>query len=208
MSEIILVLLAYLIGSVPTTWLIYYVRTGRDLRTVGDGNVGSANAIREGGGWWSGHIALLLDVGKGLLAVSIARWLELPIGWWLAAGYIVMAGHMFPVWLRFHGGRSAATAMGAIGAFLPWQFGITFAAGTATFLVLGVAELGIFVAVGPLPFLAVALEESTPVIVFAISAPIIAALKAALDRWLRTRETAPTDTDPPFPPSGAFRSGA
>ncbi len=46
MAEITTVLLAYLIGSIPTTWLIYYARTGRDLRTVGDGNVGCANSIR------------------------------------------------------------------------------------------------------------------------------------------------------------------
>ena len=208
MAELITVLLAYLIGSVPTTWLIYYVRTGRDLRAVGDGNVGSANAIREGGGWWSGHIALLLDVGKGLLAVSIARWLDLPTGWWLVAGYTVMAGHMFPIWLRFHGGRSAATAMGAIGAMLPWQFGITFAAGTVTFLIVGIAELGILIAVGPLPFLAVALEEPTAVIVFAISAPIIAAMKAAFDRWRRMRRAATTGADSRPPPSGVYRRGA
>ena len=127
---------------------------------------------------------------------------------WLVAGYAVMAGHMFPVWLRFNGGRSAATAMGAIGAMLPWQFGITFAAGTITFLIVGIAELGIFVAVGPLPFLAVALEEPTAVIVFAISAPIIAAMKAAFDRWLRTRQATTIGTDSPPPPSDAFRSDA
>ena len=156
---VLTIALAYGIGSIPATWAIFYARTGRDLRTEGDGNVGSANAIREGAGWLWGHIALLADVGKGLLAVSIARWLDLPLGWWLGVGYVVMLGHMFPVWLRFHGGRAAATSLGAMGGFLPWQFGLTFAAGTVAFVVLRVAEIGIMLVAVPLPFLAIAFDE-------------------------------------------------
>ncbi len=187
MEEALALILAYLIGSIPMTWLIFYWRTGKDLRTVGDGNVGSANAIREGAGWWSGRLALLLDVGKGLLAVSIARWLDLDHGWWMGAGYLVMVGHMFPLWLRFKGGRAAATAMGAAGAFLPWQFGITMASGTAAYLVLRIAELGILLVAAPLPFIALGFESSTETIVFCFTAPILAGGKAGFDRWLRTR---------------------
>ena len=123
MTEAVAIILAYAIGSVPATWLIHNWRTGDDLRRMGDGNVGSANAIREGSGWFWGHLALLADTGKGLLAISVARWLNLPPVWWMAAGYVVMLGHMYPVWLGFRGGRAAATAMGAAGGFLPWQFG-------------------------------------------------------------------------------------
>ena len=188
MPEAITLILAYLIGSVPMSWLIYYWRSGgKDLRTVGDGNVGSANAIREGAGWFWGHLALVLDVGKGLLAVSIARWWDLDAGWWMVAGYLVMAGHMFPVFLRFQGGRAAATAMGAAGAFLPWQFGLTFAAGTAAFLILRIAELGILLVAAPLPFLAIAFDAPDEAIAFCFSAPIVAGGKAGLDRWRRSR---------------------
>jgi glycerol-3-phosphate acyltransferase PlsY len=190
MQEALALVLAYLIGSVPVTWLIFYWRTGTDLRTVGDGNVGSANAIREGVGWVTGRAALLLDVGKGLLAVSIARWLELDHVWWMLVGYLVMVGHMFPLWLRFRGGRAAATAMGAAGAFLPWQFGITMAAGTVAFLVLRIAELGILFVAAPLPFLAVAFEASDEAIAFCFSAPILAGLKSGFDRWRRGRAAA------------------
>lgn len=196
MEEALVCLLGYLVGSIPITWLIYYWRTGKDLREVGDRNVGSANAIREGVGWFSGHIALVLDVGKGLLAVSIARWLEVDHGWWMAAGYLAMTGHMFPVWLRFKGGRAAATAMGAAGAFLPWQFGITMAAGTVAFLVLRVAELGILLVAAPLPFLAIAFDAPAEAIAFCFSAPVVAGAKAGLDRWQRTRAAAPTLEEP------------
>ena len=189
MSEFIAIILAYGIGSVPISWLIYRLRTGGDLRDVGDGNVGSGNAIREGAGWFWGHVALLGDVGKGLLAVSIARWLELPVGWWLASGYVVIAAHMFPLWLGFCGGRGAAPAMGAVGAFMPWQFGITFGIGTGVFLLLRLAALGIAVVVAPLPFLAIGFGQPWEVIVFAFTAPLLPGVKAVLDRWLRARRS-------------------
>ena len=189
MTEVLAVVLAYLIGSLPISWLIFYWRSGgEDLRRAGDQNVGSANAIREGAGWAWGHIALLGDTGKGLLAVSVARWLDLPVGWWVACGYVVIGAHMFPVWLRFQGGRGAATAMGASGAFLPWQFGITMASGTIAFLVLRIAELGIVLVAAPLPFLAIAFDLPVEAIVFAFTAPMLAGFKAGLDRWLRLRK--------------------
>ena len=190
MSEAVAITLAYAIGSLPATWLIHYGRTGQDLRRVGDGNVGSANAIREGSGWFWGHLALLADTGKGLLAVSVARWLDLAPAWWMAAGYVAMLGHMYPVWLGFHGGRAAATAMGAAGGFLPWQFGLTFAGGTLTFLLLRIAELGILVVAAPLPFLAIAFHAPTEAIVFCFSAPVIVGLKAFHDRRQRQRGAA------------------
>ena len=200
MHEALILILAYLIGSIPVTWLIFYWRTGKDLRTVGDHNVGSGNAIREGAGWLSGHIALLLDTGKGLLPVSIARWLDLDVGWWVGAGFVVMLGHMFPVWLGFRGGRSAATALGAAGAFLPWQFGLTFLAGTVTFLATRNAPLGILFVGAPLPFLAITFHLPAEVIAFCFSAPILAGLKAAFDRWQRGRAGLLVSGAPVTPP--------
>ena len=196
MTEALAVILAYVIGSTPIRWLMFYWRSGgEDLRVVGDHNVGSVNAMREGAGWPWGHAALLGDVGKGLLAVSIARWLDLPVGWWLACGYIVILAHMFPVWLRFHGGRGAATAMGAAGAFLPWQFAVTMATGSVVFLIVRIAELGVLLVAAPLPFLAVAFDLPVAAIVFCFTAPILAGLKAAFDRWRRARATGATSPE-------------
>jgi len=199
MHEALTLLLAYLIGSIPITWLIFYWRTGKDIRTVGDRNVGSGNAIREGAGWFWGHCALLLDTGKGLLAVSIARWLDLDVGWWVGAGFVVMIGHMFPVWLRFDGGRSAATGMGAAGAFMPWQFCFTFVAGGIAFLTTRNAQFGILLVAAPLPFLAIAFDLPLEAIAFCFAAPVTAGLKAALDRWQRARAglLAPASTPDP-----------
>ncbi len=200
MHEALTLILAYLVGSIPVTWLIFYWRTGKDLRTVGDHNVGSGNAIRQGAGWLSGHIALLLDTGKGLIAVSIARWLDLDSAWWVGAGFVVMLGHMFPVWLGFRGGRSAATGLGAAGAFLPWQFGLTFLAGTVIFLTTRNAQLGILLVAAPLPFLAITFHLPAEVIAFCFAAPILAGLKAAFDRRQRARAGFLASETPAAPP--------
>ena len=185
--EAVTLLLAYLLGSIPVAWLIFRYRTGGDLRRVGDRNVGAANAVREGATRFDGVLIILADIGKGLLAVAVARWWSLEIGWWVAAGALVMTGHMFPIFLRFNGGRAAATALGAAGAFIPWQFGVTFIVGGLTYLITGIAELGILLVAAPLPFLAIAFDARPEAIGFCFAAPIAAGLKAGLDRYLRAR---------------------
>lgn len=187
MAEAVTLVLAYLLGSIPVSWLVFRWRTGQDLRLVGDGNVGAANASREGAGHAAGAAIIMLDIGKGLLAVSIARWWGLELGWWTAAGAFVMVGHMWPVFLKFNGGRAAATALGAAGAFLPWQFGITFVVGGLTYLVTRIAELGILLVAAPLPFLAIAFDAPIEAIGFCFAAPIAAGLKTALDKWQDAR---------------------
>ncbi len=183
MPEAVTLILAYLLGSIPVSWLVFRWRTGQDLRLVGDGNVGAANAAREGAGHFMGAVIIVIDIGKGLLAVSIARFWELELGWWMAAGGIVMVGHMWPLFLRFNGGRAAATGLGAAGAFLPWQFAITFVIGGLTYLVTRIAELGILLVAAPLPFLAIAFGEPIESIIFCFAAPIAAGLKTGWDKW-------------------------
>lgn len=128
-----LVALAYLIGSIPFSFLVVRMVAGRDLRTEGSRNVGATNVARTAGKI-PGIIALLLDIAKGYAAVAIARWLLAQPGWpfpagtapwesrefWLAlAGLIAVLAHMFPVWLRFHGGKGVATAGGVFLALDP-----------------------------------------------------------------------------------------
>lgn len=191
MTEAAVLIGAYLLGSIPVAWLIFRARTGGDLRRVGDGNVGAANAAREGAGHAAGVAIILADIGKGLLAVAIARWAGLEQGWWAAAGALVMVGHMFPIFLRFDGGRAAATALGASGAFVPLQFGVTFVVGGLTYLATRKAELGILLVAAPLPFLAIAFSYPPEVIGFCFAAPIAAGIKAGLDRYLRGRQAEP-----------------
>jgi len=111
-----IVLAAYLLGSIPFSFLVARAFGVRDVRRVGSGNVGATNVMRSAGKL-AGALALLLDVGKGAAATFAALRLAPadPVVGALAA-LAAIAGHMFPVWLRFRGGKGVATGFGA---FLP-----------------------------------------------------------------------------------------
>ena len=135
MLPLALILSAYLIGSIPFSYLVVRLLAGADIRQHGSRNVGATNVARSFGKA-PGIIALLLDIAKGYAAVEVARWLvarpEWPIAasasggplqskeFWVAlAAFIAVLAHMFPVWLRFHGGKGVATATGAFLALDP-----------------------------------------------------------------------------------------
>jgi glycerol-3-phosphate acyltransferase PlsY len=111
---------AYLLGSIPFGLLIVKAQGGGDIRSTGSGNIGAANVARNAGAF-AGALTLLLDAGKGYLAVWLAaRWTGGNVHWMMAAAVAGVLGHMFPVWLRFRGGKGVATSLGV---FLPicWQ---------------------------------------------------------------------------------------
>lgn len=109
---------AYLLGSIPWSYLVVRLVQGLDVRTVGSGNVGATNVMRTAGKK-AGGLALVLDVGKGVAAVLVSRALEassLVVG---CAAVAVVLGHIFPIFLKFQGGKGVATAAGALGALEP-----------------------------------------------------------------------------------------
>jgi len=113
----ILILGAYLLGSVPFGWLIARVH-GKDLRQIGSGNIGATNVGRALGMAW-GLAAFALDFGKGALPVLLA--LRLAPGWAApAAGAAAVVGHVWPLYLGFRGGKAVATAAGVFGVLAPW----------------------------------------------------------------------------------------
>jgi glycerol-3-phosphate acyltransferase PlsY len=144
----VLVIAAYLIGSIPFSYLVVKIVAGADIRSHGSRNVGATNVARNFGKV-PGIVALLLDIAKGYAAVAMARWIVDRPDWplvsdpahtsplysmslWVAlAGLIAVLAHMFPVWLRFHGGKGVATATGAFLALDP----IAVAAGVLVFLI-------------------------------------------------------------------------
>jgi glycerol-3-phosphate acyltransferase PlsY len=128
-----LVVSAYLIGSIPFSFLVVKLFSGKDVREHGSRNVGATNVARTAGKL-PGVLALLLDIAKGWGAVAIAKMLVVRHDWpihvgalpwqsremWIAlAGLIAVLAHMFPVWLRFHGGKGVATATGVYLALDP-----------------------------------------------------------------------------------------
>jgi glycerol-3-phosphate acyltransferase PlsY len=119
MTGTVVVVLGYLIGSFPTGYVLARVVVGADLRAVGSGGTGATNARRVLGSRWGVAIAVI-DLVKGILAVAIARVLgadDLAVA---LAGVAVVAGHCWPVWLGFRGGKGVATGAGAAIAMSPW----------------------------------------------------------------------------------------
>ncbi|HXT73497.1 MAG TPA: glycerol-3-phosphate 1-O-acyltransferase PlsY [Candidatus Angelobacter sp.] len=111
---------SYLLGSIPFGYLIVKMGSGSDVRGAGSGNIGATNVTRVAGKG-AGLATLLLDVGKGYLAVWLAmRWSHGNIRWMMAAGVAVVLGHTFSCWLRFRGGKGVATGLGVFLA-IAWQ---------------------------------------------------------------------------------------
>lgn len=114
MARQALLVVAYLLGSIPFAYIFVKLAGGGDVRRVGSGNVGATNAMRAAGWRWAIVVAVL-DVGKGVLAVVLMRLATADPAWAAAAGAMAVIGHCFPVWLSFEGGKGVATAAGAFG---------------------------------------------------------------------------------------------
>jgi glycerol-3-phosphate acyltransferase PlsY len=110
-------LIGYLIGSIPASYLIGRLVRGIDVREVGEGNVGARNVFHEVGSAW-GVAAFAADLGKGLAVGLLFR--HRPSWQLIVAGTYMIAGHAYPIWLRFVGGKGLASAGGFAVALLPW----------------------------------------------------------------------------------------
>jgi len=116
----LLVVAAYFSGSVPFGLLLARAVAGKDVRTEGSGNIGATNVARVVGKKL-GAVVLVLDALKGALPVVAAQQLlpGEPL-WHDAVGLAAFFGHVFPVWLKFKGGKGVATALGVLVVLLPW----------------------------------------------------------------------------------------
>ncbi|MEM6448788.1 MAG: glycerol-3-phosphate 1-O-acyltransferase PlsY [Cyanobacteria bacterium P01_D01_bin.105] len=133
-------LIAYLLGSFPTGFVIAKALKGIDIREHGSGNTGATNVFRVLGKG-PGMMALVIDLLKGVAAVLMMRWVLLSgwvdgddSAWWLViAALLAVLGHSKSVWLGFSGGKSAATGLGVLFA-LAWPVGLGVAAVFSVFL--------------------------------------------------------------------------
>jgi acyl phosphate:glycerol-3-phosphate acyltransferase len=113
----------YLLGSIPFGFLLVKFFRGEDIRLTGSGNIGATNVARSGAKGL-GMATLVLDALKGLLAVAFAWWLanakgEPPLSYMSLAALAAVLGHVFPVWLKFKGGKGVATALGVFILLFP-----------------------------------------------------------------------------------------
>ena len=181
---------AYLLGSIPFGLLIARTFAQVDVRGAGSGNIGATNVARTAGKKL-GIATLLLDAGKGALAVVLARALDLELPWVCGAAALAVLGHVFPVWLRFAGGKGVATAAGVFLALAPLATGVAvvvFALAFAVGRVVSVASLlGSLALLGAL----VLLDGRTPVWVTGVGlvALIFARHAGNLSRLVRGQES-------------------
>ena len=117
MTDLLAVLAAYLMGSIPFAQLLSK-RRGIDLRRVGSGNVGATNVLRTLG-VRPAVVAMMLDAVKGTVAVLVAQRLTNGVAAPVVAGLASMLGHVYPIWLRFRGGKGVATAAGVFAVLTP-----------------------------------------------------------------------------------------
>jgi glycerol-3-phosphate acyltransferase PlsY len=181
MTPLFVLLVAYLVGGIPFGYLLVKLTTGQDVRALGSGNIGATNVLRTTGRAVA-VVTLMLDIGKGYFAVWLAARLcgDSPL-WMSGAALAVMAGHAYPVFLKFKGGKAVASFLGAFVYLTP----LPLAAVVLLFVVVVAAtryiSMGSIVAAGSLP-LAVWLIEHPP-------APVlIAALVAGVFIIYRHRE--------------------
>ena len=130
MTGALTTILAYLLGSIPSGYLIVRWQKGVDVRSTGSGSTGATNVMRNLGvvGF---VVTFLLDVGKGIFAVLLASHVTSPSGGWIPlsgnpvwiawASIAAILGHCFPVWLKFRGGKGVATGVGVFIALAPMQ---------------------------------------------------------------------------------------
>lgn len=208
---------AYLLGSIPFSYMIVKLAKGRDVRTVGSGNAGATNVMRAAGKA-AGAAALLLDVAKGIGAVAGARALGASPAVIGGAAVAVVLGHVFPVFLGFRGGKGVATSAGAMGALAP---GVLAAAMAIFVLVVAwkrTISLGSITAAACFPLLLLAGERlgwlepggaGPALAAFAIAALIVWKHRANLDRLRRGVEPRLGErraaTATPAPPAGGGR---
>ena len=117
MQNIIVIVIGYLCGSIPFGLLLANAAGLGDIRNIGSGNIGATNVLRTGNKKIAA-LTLLCDVLKGALPVLFAKWYAGPLAAELA-GFAALAGHIFPIWLGFKGGKGVATALGVL---LGWSW--------------------------------------------------------------------------------------
>jgi glycerol-3-phosphate acyltransferase PlsY len=104
----------YLLGSIPFGWIFGWLAGAGDVRKIGSGSIGATNVLRTGN-YWAAGATVVCDAAKGVAAVLIARRFGMEAA--VVAGIGAFLGHLFPVWLKFRGGKGVATAAGVLFAF-------------------------------------------------------------------------------------------
>ena len=136
LAFVVSIIISYLLGSIPSAYLVGRGFKGIDIRTVGSHNMGAMNTFYTIG-FWPGMLVLVTDILKGMIALllsflvaaylfTIPGYLVIPVE--MVSGVAVIAGHAFPLFLNFRGGKGGATAIGVLAFIVPWINWVTIGA--------------------------------------------------------------------------------
>lgn len=165
----LILIAAYLIGSLPFGYILTRAAAGTDIRSEGSGNTGATNVLRIIG-WKAALPVFLLDMIKGTAAVLLARSLSDILTVPLIAGFFAMLGHSFPIYLGFRGGKAAATAIGVLAALsIPVLAALVALAGTILAVTRYVSLASILGSLS-LPLLFLLFNYDLPYIMFGLAA--------------------------------------
>jgi glycerol-3-phosphate acyltransferase PlsY len=123
--EIAAIIIGYLLGAIPTAYIITRLRKGIDIRDVDVGNMGGGSVLRQVG-IWEGSLVIVIDMAKGAAAILIAQAFGISLPWVLGAGFAAILGHNYPVYIGFRGGQGVATIMGIFLVITPLAMIIPF----------------------------------------------------------------------------------
>ncbi len=172
-AGIIAVIVAYLVGSIPTAYVVTRLVTGKDIRKLGGGNVGARNVF-VGVGKAAGIGVGIFDVAKGAAAVAIAHWLlEAPAFFVLGAGVAAVAGHIWSVYLRFTGGNGLATSLGVLALLMTREVLLALALALLLAVITHNLILSLNISLLSVPISGWFLEKSWPLVIFSIVLLII-----------------------------------
>ena len=181
---ILLIIGAYLLGSVPSAYLVARWRRGIDIRQYGSGNVGASNVLATVSKRWSIPVTIF-DIGKGALTVWVAQLVGLSAAQQVTVGIFTIIGHNWPVFLRFRGGRGVFTSLGVITMLSP-KVGLIMLVMPYLLAPFRQVSLGVAVALFTLPFLSwflsepLSIEERLPITCGFIALSLMGLLKRLL----------------------------
>ncbi|MFO8143662.1 MAG: glycerol-3-phosphate acyltransferase [Dehalococcoidales bacterium] len=181
-------IISYLLGSVPSAYIITRWRKGADIRQVGSRNMGAMNVMYSVG-ILAGLAALTLDFSKGIGAIFIVRWLGAPQYAEMLGGAIAVFGHMFPVFLKFRGGKGGATCIGVFFALMPHGIYIFYGIFGLLVLLTRYLTLAYSVALICFPFVAWLIYNSAEMVIFSAAMLVLLGLRY-VPRMIEMRSTA------------------
>jgi acyl phosphate:glycerol-3-phosphate acyltransferase len=162
------IIAAYLLGSIPSAYIAGRMKKGIDIRTVGSKNVGTLNVYHEIG-LAAAIPVLIVDMSKGIAAILLSRCLGLPMIWQLIAGFISVAGHCFPIFLQFRGGKGGAPAMAILLFLMPSTIPFFVAVAVIALIITRNYAFCYSFALITFPFAAWLIYNSTTLILFSIA---------------------------------------